>query len=41
MKTYRDPQSVMCSFAMGEPKPGNLQQIHNEILKKLDSMAHT
>ena len=26
---------------MGEPRLGNINQIHDEILKKLESMAHT
>ena len=29
------------NLAVSEPKPGNLQGIHDEILKKLDNMSHT
>ena len=29
------------NLAVGELKPGNLQQIHDAILKKLNNMAHT
>ena len=28
------------NFAVGEPKPGNLAQIHDEVMKKLECMAH-
>ena len=48
MKNYRDPQSQMCcindarliNFAVGEPKPGNLAQIHDEVMKKLECLVH-
>ena len=28
------------NFTIGEPKPGNLAQIHDEVMKKLECMAH-
>ena len=30
----------LLNLAIGEPKPGNLTQIHDEVMKKLGSMAH-
>ena len=35
---YEDARLI--NTAMGEPRLGNINQIHNEILKKLESMAH-
>ena len=35
---YEDARLI--NIAMGEPRTGNVNQIHNEILKKLESMAH-
>ena len=36
---YEDARLI--NVAVGEPRLGNINQIHNEILKKLESMAHT
>ena len=36
---YEDARLI--NVAMGEPRLGNVNQIHDEILKKLKSMAHT
>ena len=30
----------LVNLAMGKPKPGNLAQIHDEVMKKLECMAH-
>ena len=30
----------LVNFAVGEPKPGNLAQIHDKVMKKLECMAH-
>ena len=30
----------LLNLAIGEPKPGNLTQIHDEVMKKLECMAH-
>ena len=35
---YEDARLI--NVAVGEPRLGNINQIHNEILKKLESMAH-
>ena len=35
---YEDTRLI--NVAVGEPRLGNVNQIHNEILKKLKSMAH-
>ena len=31
----------LVNLTLGEPKPGNLTQIHNEVMKKLECMAYT
>ena len=36
---YEDARLI--NVAVGEPRLGNVNQIHNEILKKLESMVHT
>ena len=38
-EVYDDARLV--NFAIGEPKPGNLAQINDEVMKKLECMAHT
>ena len=38
-EVYDDARLV--NLAVGEPEPGNLTQIHNEAMKKLESMAYT
>ena len=38
-EVYDDARLI--NFAVGEPKPGNLAQIHDEVMKKLECMAHT
>ena len=38
-EVYND--ACLQNIATGEPKPGNLMQIHDEIMKKLECMAHT
>ena len=38
-EVYNDARLV--NFTVGEPTPGNLVQIHDEVMKKLESMAHT
>ena len=38
-EVYDDTRLV--NLAVGEPKPGNLMQIYNEVMKKLECMAHT
>ena len=35
---YEDAR--LMNIAVGEPRLGNVNQIHDEILKKLESMAH-
>ena len=30
----------LLNLAIGKPKPGNLSQIHDEVMKKLECMAH-
>ena len=30
----------LLNLAVGEPKPGNLRQIHDKVMKKLECMAH-
>ena len=35
---YEDARLI--NITVGEPRLGNVNQIHNEILKKLESMAH-
>ena len=35
---YDDARLV--NLTMGEPKPGNLTQIHDEVMKKLECMAY-
>ena len=37
-EVYNDTRLV--NLAMGEPKPGNLTQIHDEVMKKLECMAY-
>ena len=37
-EVYDDARLV--NLTVGEPKPGNLTQIHNEVIKKLECMAH-
>ena len=37
-EVYDDTRLV--NFAIGEPKPGNLAQIHDKVMKKLECMAH-
>ena len=39
MDVYEDAH--LQNLIVGEPKLGNLQQIHDEILRKLECMAHT
>ena len=36
---YNDAR--LLNLTMGEHKPGNLAQIHDEVMKKLECMAHT
>ena len=38
-EVYNDTRLV--NLTVGEPKPGNITQIHKEIMKKLENMAHT
>ena len=38
-EVYDDARLV--NLAVGEPKPGNLTQIHDEVMKKLECMAYT
>ena len=38
-EVYDDAKLV--NLTIGEPKPGNLTQIHNEVMKKLECMAYT
>ena len=37
-EVYEDTRLV--NLAIGEPKPGNLTQIHDEVMKKLECMAY-
>ena len=37
-EVYDDARLV--NLAVGEPKPGNLTQIHDEVMKKLECIAH-
>ena len=37
-EVYEDARLV--NLAVGEPKPGNLTQIHDEVMKKLECMAY-
>ena len=37
-QVYDDARLV--NLAVGEPKPGNLTQIHDEVKKKLECMVH-
>ena len=37
-EVYNDARLV--NLTVGEPKPGNLAQIHDEVMKKLECMAH-
>ena len=37
-EVYNDTRLV--NLAIGEPKPGNLTQIHNEVIKKLECMTY-
>ena len=37
-EVYDDARLV--NLAVGEPKPGNLTQIHDEVMKKLECMAY-
>ena len=38
LEVYEDARLV--NLAIGKPKPGNLTQIHDEVLKKLECMAY-
>ena len=38
-EVYDDARLV--NLTVGKPKPGNLTQIHDEVMKKLECMAHT
>ena len=38
-EVYNDPR--LLNFAIGKPKPGNLTQIHDKVMKKLECMVHT
>ena len=38
-EVYNDARLV--NLAVGEPKPGNLTQIYDEVMKKLEHMAYT
>ena len=38
LEVYDDPR--LLNLAVGKPKPGNLMQIHNEIMRKLECIAH-
>ena len=38
LEVYNDAR--LLNLAIGEPKLGNLTQIHNEVMKKLECMAH-
>ena len=38
-EVYDDPR--LLNLAIGKPKLGNLTQIHDEVMKKLESIAHT
>ena len=38
-EVYDDARLV--NLAVGEPKPGNLTQIHDKVMKKLECMAYT
>ena len=38
-EVYDDAKLV--NLTVGEPKPGNLTPIHDEVMKKLECMAHT
>ena len=37
-QVYNDAR--LMNLAIGKPKPGNLAQIHDEVMKKLECMAH-
>ena len=39
LEVYDDAR--LLNLTVGEPKPGNLTQIHDEVMKKLESMAYT
>ena len=38
LEVYNDAR--LLNLTVGEPKPGNLMQMHDEIMKKLECMAH-